>query len=141
MSIKDIIFNSFSKAGSNVSRTIHFIPTLNDIFKRSIKFIPILADYGTRIIKFVPTLNSLARSIKFTPILNITDIIIPDIRTIIFIPILNTLNRSIKFIPVLSNKLYTLQITVLEEDVESYTVNFNIYDYDDCSNEFIELNC
>ena len=137
-SYKDIIFNSFKKIGSNITRTIEFKPILNIINTvRTIEFIPILKTI-TRTIEFIPTLTTAVRTIEFLPILSgITFDVKASILGIVseYFEVQST----IVGIPLYDN--YDVRATVYEYTTDLYNVQAKIYDYESCSDEFIELNC
>lgn len=134
---KDVIFNKFKKAGSNISRIIEFKPFIDIATSlRTIEFKPMMSFIG-RTIEFKPMMAFVGRVIEFKPMLSAA------LRTIEFLPRLSFSSYDVHFrllgIPIYSS--YDVYFTLLEEGSTKYTVNFTLYNYEDCDEEFINLNC
>lgn len=137
--IKDIIFNTISKA-TGITRDIEFKPILklNDTL-RSINFKPML------ISRF------------YTVALNVLDTVIKSINNTIKITILDAAKFYTAYINVFDNvnlydvlisvigtplyATYSVYVAVMESVAETYTVTVTVYNKEDCTSEFIELNC
>lgn len=137
--IKDIIFNIYSKT-SGTLRSVLFKPIL--IFNntvRSINFIPILA---TRFFSVsIDVLDTVVRSVGNVVKINVLDA--AKLYRIGISVLDNVVNYTVR-VSVLGTPIYSTYkvfISVMESVATDYTVKVTVYNKEDCTDEFIELNC